>query len=196
MFKPMEVRPTDINGLWRVDFKTISDERGSVMEFYRKSEFDETGLPSLGDRPQTNAPLTERGGLRGIHAELAHKLVCVGYGAIHAVIVDLRPGSRTVGEYLAFDLQRGQGLFVSRGLGNSFQSVSEHPSAYLYYFEQEWQPDMPGSACTPLDDKLAISWPFPDGQGMILSEKDRANPKLDDAIRLTGEAVELAGISL
>jgi dTDP-4-dehydrorhamnose 3,5-epimerase len=176
MIEPMKASPTSIEGLWTLDLKIIPDERGSVMEFYRQSEFEALGLPSLGERPQVNAPFTNKGAVRGIHAEYAHKFVAVASGRVYAVIVDLRPDSPTAGKWEGFTLERGKGLFVSKGLGNSFQSTSDEPSVYLYYFEQEWLPGMPGVACNPLDPDLAIDWPIPEGDGMLLSEKDRSNP--------------------
>lgn len=178
MIEPMQAKPTTIEGLWEISLKIIPDERGSVMEFYRQTEFELLGLPSLGERPQVNAPLSVKGAVRGIHAEYAHKFVSVASGEVYAVIVDLRPDSATAGQWLGFTLARGKGLFVSKGLGNSFQSISEEPSVYLYYFEQEWQPSMLGVACNPLDSDLDIDWPIKESEGMIISEKDRANPSL------------------
>ena len=177
-----KVEPTDLEDLFKVQFKVIEDERGSLMEFYRQSDFEATGLPSLEERPQVNAPLTNKGAVRGIHAEYANKLVAVGSGKIFAVVVDLRKESKTVSKWQAFELTRGEGLFISKGLGNSFQSISNEPSVYLYYFEKEWRPDMPGVACNPLDPDLAISWPIPEGGGMIISPKDRANPSLKEIL--------------
>lgn len=182
MIEPMKATKTEIDGLWTIDYKVISDDRGSVMEFYRQSEFEALGLPSLGERPQVNAPLSIKGTVRGIHAEYAHKLVSVASGKVYAVIVDLRSDSPTAGKWLGFELERGKGLFVAKGLGNSFQSISQEPSVYLYYFEQEWQPGMPGKSCNPLDADLAIDWPIKESQGMIISEKDKANPSLEEAL--------------
>ncbi len=181
--KPMQATPTKIDGLWHVQFKVIEDPRGSVMEFYRQSEFEAAGLPTLNDRAQVNAPLSVKGAIRGIHAEEAHKLVSVAAGKVYAVIVDLRSGSLTAGQWQGFNLERGQGLFVSKGLGNSFQSVSDEPSIYLYYFEKEWYAGMPGVSCNPLDKDLAITWPIPEGQGMVISDKDRSNSSLQEALR-------------
>lgn len=180
----MKVEPTDIQGLFTVQFKIIKDARGSVMEFYRQSDYKGANLPTLDSRPQLNAPLSKKGALRGIHAEFAHKLVAVAAGNVYAVIVDLRKNSPTAGRWLGFDLTRGRGLFVSKGLGNSFQSVSNDDSIYLYYFEKEWHPGMPGVSCNPLDPDLAIDWPIPLGQGMIISEKDRNNPTLKEILNL------------
>lgn len=177
-----ETSKTEIEGLYTVKFKVFEDDRGSVMEFYRQSDFEATGLPTLGERPQVNAPLSVKGAVRGIHAEYAHKLVSVAAGKIYAVIVDLRKDSPTAGKWLGFELSRGEGLFVSRGLGNSFQSTSDEPSVYLYYFEQEWRPDMPGVACNPLDAELDIKWPIGKDEGMIISEKDTQNPSLKEVL--------------
>lgn len=178
----LTVEPTKIEGLYAVKFKVFEDDRGSVMEFYRQSDFEAAGLPSLGERPQVNAPLSTKGALRGVHAEFAHKLVSVAGGQVYAVIVDLRKDSATAGQWLGFNLGRGEGLFVSKGLGNSFQSTSDEPSIYMYYFEKEWFPGMPGVACNPLDTVLGIDWPIKDGEGMIISEKDRNNPTLKEAL--------------
>lgn len=182
MIEPMKAQPTSIEGLFTVTFKTIEDERGSVMEFYRQSEFDAAGLPPLAGRSQVNAPLSHKGAIRGVHAEDAHKLVSVAAGKVYAVIVDLRKDSVTVGTWLGFELSRGQGLFVSSGLGNSFQSVSDEPSIYLYQFEVEWYVGMPGVSCNPLDPDLAIDWPIKENEGMIISDKDRANPSLKEIL--------------
>ncbi len=97
-----EVTTTDIEGLWRAKFKIFPDDRGSVMEFYRQSDFAAAGLPSLGERPQVNAPLTKKGAVRGIHAEFAHKFVAVASGEVYAVIVDLRKDSKTAGKWQGF----------------------------------------------------------------------------------------------
>ncbi len=182
MIQPMQASKTNLEGLWIVQFKVIEDDRGSVMEFYRQSDFASLGLPSLDERPQVNAPLSVKGAVRGIHAEDAHKLVSVASGKIYAAIVDLRKTSDTSGQWQGFQLERGQGLFISKGLGNSFQSISNEPSVYLYYFEKEWQPNMPGSACNPLDPDLNISWPIAEGHGMIISDKDRSNPSLKEVL--------------
>jgi dTDP-4-dehydrorhamnose 3,5-epimerase len=106
----------------------------------------------------------------------------VASGEVFAAIVDLRKNSPTAGQWRGFTVGRGEGLFVSSGLGNSFQSTSDEPSVYLYYFADEWRPDMPGLACNPLDPELAIDWPIKPGEGMILSEKDQNNPSLQEAL--------------
>ena len=177
------VKPTKLEGLWEVQTKIIPDERGSVMESYSESDYQKSGLPPLDGRLQVNATLSKKGTVRGIHAEYAHKFIQVAYGKIFAVIVDLRKNSPTAGQWQSFELKRGQGLFVSKGLGNAFQSISDEPSIYIYHFEKEWAPDMPGVSCNPLDPDLAIPWPIAEGSGMLISEKDRNNPSLKEILQ-------------
>jgi dTDP-4-dehydrorhamnose 3,5-epimerase len=176
------ITPTDIEGLWQVQTKVIPDERGSVMESFRESDYEKSGLPSLDSRAQVNATLTKKGAVRGIHAEETSKFIQVAQGKIFVAIVDLRKESPTAGQWKSFELERGQGLFVSRGLGNSFQSISDEPSIYIYHFEKEWQPGMAGVSCNPLDSELAIHWPIAEGEGMIISDKDRNNPSLKEVL--------------
>jgi dTDP-4-dehydrorhamnose 3,5-epimerase len=111
-----------------------------------------------------------------------HKFVRLAAGAVVAAIVDLRPESPTAGDWLAFWLEPGDGLFVSAGLGNAFQSVSDQPSQYLYDFSLEWAPGLPGQAVHPLDPDLDIPWPIKVGLGMIVSAKDLANPSLKEVL--------------
>ena len=181
-FKSLTSSETSIAGLYKVEFKVISDNRGSIMESYRESDYQAAGLPSLNGRPQVNATLSIKGTLRGIHAEETHKFLQIAQGKVYAVIVDLRKQSSTAGKWLAFELSRGQGLFVSKGLGNSFQSISSEPSIYLYYFENEWQPGMVGTNANPLDPELAIPWPVPHNKGMIISDKDAASLSIAEAL--------------
>ena len=42
---------------------------------------------------------------------------------------------------------------------------------------------MPGKACNPLDPALAIDWPIKQNEGMIISEKDKNNPSLEEALK-------------
>jgi dTDP-4-dehydrorhamnose 3,5-epimerase len=178
-----EISDTTLDGVKRVDYKVFPDNRGSVMEAFRLSDYEASGLPSLGERPQVNLPRTIPGAIRGIHAEFAHKFVSVASGKIYAAIVDLRTDKDTFGDWEGFELDRGQGLFIPSGFGNSFECLEE--CVYCYIFSEEWYPGMPGLACNPLDEELNIDWKTP-RDNMILSNKDLANPSLS-AIRNLGK---------
>ena len=178
---------TTIDGLVFLTMKQVTDERGTVREFYRESAFAAAGLPSLGPWLQVNVTETHRGGLRGLHGEDMFKLVAVVAGEAFAAYVDLRPASATFGTVVTTTLRPGSQVLVPSGVGNGFQATGEGATQYLYCFDQEWAPGMAGVACTPLDPALGIEWPLPvdpEDQAQV-SKKDRDAPTLAE---LTGGA--------
>ncbi len=157
----LDVQPTAIEGLMLITMKQVTDERGTIREFYRESAFVAAGLPSLGPWVQVNVTETHQGGLRGLHAEDMHKLVAVVAGKVFAAYIDLRAESPTRGAVVTASLAPGDQVLVPSGVGNGFQATSEGGAQYLYCFDQEWAPGMAGLACNPLDPALGIDWPLP-----------------------------------
>jgi dTDP-4-dehydrorhamnose 3,5-epimerase len=176
------VAPTDIEGLLFLTMKQVTDERGTVREFYRESAFVAAGLPSLGPWVQVNVTETHPGGVRGLHGEDMHKLVAVVAGEAFAAYVDLRPTSASYGTVVTTTLRPGDQVLVPSGVGNGFQATGEGPTQYLYCFDHEWAPGMAGVALTPLDATLAIPWPLPidPADRAQVSEKDRDAPRFTD----------------
>lgn len=177
-----DARPTAIDGLFIITMKQVTDERGTVREFYRESAFVEAGLGSLGPWLQVNATSTHRGGLRGLHAEDMDKLVAVVAGEAFGAYVDTRPGSATRGAVVTVTLVPGTQVLVPRGVANGFQATAPGDTQYLYCFDQEWAPGMAGVACSPLDPALGIPWPIPidpDDRAQV-SEKDLKAPLFAD----------------
>jgi dTDP-4-dehydrorhamnose 3,5-epimerase len=177
-----EARPTAIDGLFLITMRQVTDERGTVREFYRESAFVDAGLGSLGPFLQINATETHRGGLRGLHAEDMVKLVAVVAGEAFGAYVDLRSDSPTRGAVVTTTLTPGSQVLVPKGVGNGFQVTGDGPAQYLYCFDQEWVPGMAGVACGPLDPALGIDWPLPidPGDRRQISEKDRDAPRFAD----------------
>jgi dTDP-4-dehydrorhamnose 3,5-epimerase len=173
---------TAIDGLVFLTMKQVTDERGTVREFYRESAFEAAGLPSLGPWLQVNVTETHRGGLRGLHGEDMYKLVAVVAGEAFAAYVDLRPASATHGTVVTTNLRPGSQVLVPSGVGNGFQATGEGATQYLYCFDHEWQPGMAGVACSPIDPALGIEWPIPiepEDRAQI-SEKDLNAPLFAD----------------
>ncbi|WP_194894514.1 dTDP-4-dehydrorhamnose 3,5-epimerase family protein [Catenulispora pinisilvae] len=158
---PFTVEDTDIQDLRVLRMKQITDERGTVREFYRESAFLEAGLPSLGPWLQINVTETRQGALRGLHGEDMFKLVAVVAGEAFGAYFDARPDSPSQGKVVTVRLTKGTQVLVPKGVCNGFQSVSPGVTQYLYCFDQEWRPGMAGVAANPLDPALAIAWPLP-----------------------------------
>jgi dTDP-4-dehydrorhamnose 3,5-epimerase len=180
---PMTVVGTAIEGLTVVTLKQVTDERGTVREFYRQSSWLEAGLPDLGPFLQMNLTETRTGGVRGMHAEDMVKVVSVAAGSAYGAYVDLRADSPTKGAVVTVELVPGTQVVVPRGVGNGFQALEDR-TQYLYAFSSEWVPGMAGQAVTPLDPALGVSWPLPidEGDPAQLSAKDRGAPPLADVL--------------
>ena len=175
---PMAVEPTAIDGLLRITPKVVTDERGTVREFFRASSYGAAGVGADGWR-QVNLTWTQRGALRGLHGEATDKLVGVACGEAFGVYLDARRGSPTFGLVVAERLTPGVQVFVPAGVCNGFQAVSDPGCQYLYCFGAEWQPGMPGVAINPLDRELRIAWPIaPEpGNPAMVSAKGASAPR-------------------
>lgn len=173
---PFEVAGTAIEGLVVLTMKQVADERGTVREFFRASALADAGVAVPRWR-QVNVTETVRGAVRGMHGEDMTKLVAVAAGRAHGAYVDARAGSPTRGVVVEVELVPGTQVLVPPGVCNGFQAL-EAGTQFLYCFDREWAPDMPGVACSPLDPALAISWPIPvdaDDPAQV-STKDRNAP--------------------
>jgi dTDP-4-dehydrorhamnose 3,5-epimerase len=177
---PMTVEPTAIDGLLSITMKQVTDERGTVREFYRQSSWREAGLPDLGPWQQVNLTETQPGALRGLHGEAMHKLVAIAAGEAFGAYVDARADSPTYGAVATLRLAPGTQVLVPQGVCNGFQSIGAVPTQYLYCFDAEWVPGMAGVAVNPLDPELGISWPMPVdvGDPAQISVKDASAPPL------------------
>lgn len=173
-----ESRPGAIDGLRVITMKQVSDERGTVREFFRESAFSDQSGGGLARVAQFNVTATGRGAIRGLHGEAMTKLVGVIAGEALGAYVDARPNSPTYGAIETVALLVGTQVLVPEGVLNGFQAVGELGCEYLYGFSAEWVPDMVGVAANALDPDLGIAWPLPvdpDDRSLI-SAKDAALP--------------------
>lgn len=178
-FRDFEVEPTAIDGLVVVRATTIADDRGVVRELFRASAFAELGVAGFGPWVQVNLTETFRGAIRGMHGEDMTKLVAVASGAAFGAWVDARPASPTCGTVVTMALARGTQVRVPPGVCNGFQATADEPTQYVYCFDREWAPDLPGPAVHPLDPALGIPWPI---DPPILSDKDAAQLTLAEVL--------------
>jgi dTDP-4-dehydrorhamnose 3,5-epimerase len=181
---PRQVESTPIKGLYLITEKQVIEQRGAIREAYRKSSFSDMQVDQIGPWMQINVTETKKGAIRGIHAENMNKLVGVVSGEGFGAYVDLREDSPTKGVVFTTTLTKGKQVFVPKGVGNSFQSVSDEPTQYLYCFDEEWVPEMKNSSITPFDPELNIEWPIavdPQNRDLV-SEKDFTAPLLKDIL--------------
>ena len=112
------------------------------------------------------------------------KLVAVVQGEAVGAYVDARPDSTTRGAVVTVALRPGTQVLVPAGVCNGFQSVSPDGTQYLYCFDAEWMPGMPGVAVNPLDPALGITWPVPvdPADRAQISAKDAGLPALAEVL--------------
>lgn len=175
----MKIEKTKIDGLTLVHLDIFADERGSFREAWQAEKAEEAGLPKL-EPVQFNVSVSNYGTIRGIHAEPWDKYIHVAHGKVFAAIVDLRKESSTFGQYETIELDETKAIFVPKGMGNSFQALSEKV-VYAYLVTDIWRGMTNPYPAVAFDDpELAIPWPLPE-ETWIVSDKDRNNPTLKEA---------------
>ena len=179
----MQATPYSISGLWRFDPVLRPDDRGVFLESFKESVFVETVGHSF-DLAQMNISVSRAGTVRGVHfADVPPgqaKYVQCFSGKILDIVVDIRVGSPTFGQYEAIELDADSrsGLYISVGLGHAFCALSD--SATVGYLCSEGYSPEREHGIHPLDPDLALPWP--QGEHSVLSPKDAAAPPLAEAI--------------
>ena len=178
----MKVRELAIAGAWEFTPVQHGDPRGVFLEWYRAEQVAEAVGHPLG-LVQTNHSTSRRGVLRGIHfADIPPgqaKYVYCPRGAFLDVIVDIRVGSPTYGQWDAVRLDEvdRRAVYLSEGLGHAALSLADD-SALLYLCSTGYNPGREHGV-HPLDPALDLPWPA--DLPPLLSDKDAAAPTLADA---------------
>jgi dTDP-4-dehydrorhamnose 3,5-epimerase len=180
----MQTSTTEIDGLMVCTLKQVTDERGTVREFFRASSYGDAFASVIGDGGWQQVNITESGygAVRGLHGEAMVKLVSCVSGHAYGAYLDARADSPSYGKVVTVELAAGVQVLVPAGVCNGFQSLSEQGTQYLYCFTDEWRPGMAGTAFSPLDEGLGIHWPIPidtDDPSRI-SAKDAGAPKFSE----------------
>ena len=115
-----------------------------------------------------------QGTIRGMHGRSGAgeaKLVRCANGAVHDVVVDIRPHSPTFGQQLAVRLDDVdfRHLYVPVGFLHGFQALT--PTADVCYRINRPHDPAEDLAVAFDDPELAISWPLP---FTVVSARDRA----------------------
>jgi dTDP-4-dehydrorhamnose 3,5-epimerase len=176
MLAPVLFKPTALVGAFVVEPEPIRDVRGFFARTWCREEFTAHGLnPVL---VQCNVSFTERRGtVRGLHYQDAPhqeaKLIRCVRGAVHDVIVDLRPQSPTFRQHFAVELRAGsyRMLYVPEGLAQGFLSLADDTEV-TYQMSQFHRPDAERGVRWD-DPAFAIPWPEP---VLLVSDRDRSFP--------------------
>lgn len=176
------MRSLGIEGAWVLEPKVFPDDRGSFHEWYRGAEFREATGYDLA-LSQANCSVSRRGVVRGVHfsdvpPSQAKYVKCVR-GAVLDVIVDIRVGSPTFGQWEAvrLDDESKHAVFLAEGLGHAFMALTDDATV-VYLCSTGYSPGRE-HGINPLDPALGIAWP--EGFEPVLSDKDAEAPTLAEA---------------
>jgi dTDP-4-dehydrorhamnose 3,5-epimerase len=170
----LEIHKTDLPGVLVLKTRRFVDGRGYLVETFSERAFSGAGLRT--GFVQENLSCSNRAGtIRGLHFQVPPaaqaKLVRVLRGAIFDVVVDLRQGSPTYGQWRGRILTAADGeqLFIPRGFAHGICTL-EAQTEVSYKMDSFYAPEC-DAGLNWSDPDLKINWPI-DAKAAILSERD------------------------
>jgi dTDP-4-dehydrorhamnose 3,5-epimerase len=136
------------------------DERGFFAETYRRAAFEALGIHR--EFLQDNHSRSRRGIVRGMHFQVGRglaKLVRCARGQILDVVVDLRRGSPTYGEWEGYELsdENMRMVYVPFGFAHGFCVVSD--VADVVYKQDDYYDPALELGIRYDDPDVGIAWP-------------------------------------
>jgi dTDP-4-dehydrorhamnose 3,5-epimerase len=180
----MKFNPAPIPGVFTIDLQPIADERGFFSRVFCTEEFKAHGLEPV-VMQMNNSFNRDQGTLRGLHYQLAPaaevKIVRCVAGALWDVVLDMREGSPTFGQYFGADLtaENRRMMYIPRGFAHGIFTLAPNTEA-IYLVSHPYTPAAERGVRWN-DPKFAIRWP---GKPVVISEKDQKHPDFDPAIHL------------
>jgi dTDP-4-dehydrorhamnose 3,5-epimerase len=176
----MERLTTRLEGPLLLAPRVIGDERGFFCETYRRSVFADLGIPE--EMVQDNHSRSLYGIVRGMHFQIGDgtaKLVRCGRGRIFDVVVDLRRGSPTFGQWEGFELSNEDMhmVYCPVGFAHGFCVLSD--TADVFYKQSNYYSDELERGISYRDPNVGIDWPLPAGE-LTPSARDAAAPTLSE----------------
>ena len=171
---------TRLDGPILIEPRVLGDERGFFCETYRRDVFAEVGISE--EMVQDNHSRSGKGIVRGMHFQIgrgAAKLVRCARGAIVDVMVDIRRGSPTFGEWETFELteENMRSVYCPIGFAHGFCVLSD--VADVMYKQSNYYADVTERGIAYNDPDVAIEWPLPVKE-LIPSQRDATAPLLRD----------------
>lgn len=169
---------TALPGAYIVELEERSDDRGFFARSFCVREFSELGLSTR--ISQCNLSFNHRRGtVRGLHYQVepaaeAKLIRCIA-GAVHQVLVDMRPSSATFLRHVAVDLSAAnrRAVYLPELFAAGIQTL-EDDTELLYQVSEFHTPEAERGLRFD-DPAIGIAWPLPITE---ISPKDRAWPHL------------------
>jgi dTDP-4-dehydrorhamnose 3,5-epimerase len=175
----MKFIETRLKGAFVIELEKKGDDRGFFARSFCRNELRDYGLEY--EIVQINNSLTEKmHTLRGLHYQLPPraevKIVRCIRGSLFDVILDIREGSSTFGEWFGVELsaENRRMLYVPRGFAHGFMTLEDHTEAF-YLVTEFYSPELERGIRWN-DPKFGIRWP---AEPRVVSEKDQSHRDFD-----------------
>jgi dTDP-4-dehydrorhamnose 3,5-epimerase len=173
-------------GAYIIDSERIADERGFFARTWCRREFEAHGLEGIWAQSSFSYNKTA-GTIRGMHYQSAPyeetKLIRCTRGAIHDVIIDLRPHSPTYCLHVAVVLtaDNNRMLYVPAGYAHGFQTLVDDTEV-TYLISEFHRPEF-GRGVRWDDKAFGIKWPLPVS---VITARDRSYPDFSPELAARG----------
>lgn len=180
----MKVIKTKLQGCLVIEPTLFNDDRGYFFESYNTNRFNDIVDQEV-NFVQDNQSFSTRGVVRALHYQKGNnaqaKLIRVLNGVILDVAVDLRPHSKTYGEYFSVELssENKKQLFVPRGFAHGFSVLSD-TAEVLYKCDNYYNKESEGGIIYN-DATLNVDWKLK-AEEIKVSEKDLILPTLKEVL--------------
>jgi dTDP-4-dehydrorhamnose 3,5-epimerase len=171
--------PTPLAGAYVVELQRRTDERGFFARTWCRNEFAGQGIDA--ELVQSSISYSRRAGtLRGMHfawpPSREGKLVRCERGAIHDVIIDLRPDSQTFLQHAGVELTEDsrRALYIPPGFAHGFQTLVDDTEV-LYMMTDFYRAELADGVRFD-DPAFGICWPRP---VTVIVERDRSYPDFE-----------------
>ncbi len=174
----MNIKETKLSGVLILEPKVFSDDRGYFLETWNNTRYEQASIP--GPFVQDNISFSKKGILRGLHFQYPQsqgKLIQVLSGEVVDVVVDIRVGSPTYGQWFGEVLSESnhRQIYVPPGFAHGYCVTSE--TALFSYKCTDFYNPATEHGIIWNDPDIGIEWPIAEP---VLSPKDVVYPRLKD----------------
>lgn len=165
----MQISEIDIPGCFEILSRRLEDSRGIFVKTFHEGVFEAHGLEI--EFSEEYYSKSYQNVLRGLHFQTPPyehiKMVYCVSGTIFDVIVDLRVGSPTYGQYRIFELSdaNARNLILAKGIAHGFYTLSQE-AIVMYKVSTVYAPEYDTGI---LWSSLNIPWPT---TSPVVSDRD------------------------
>lgn len=172
MFK---IEPSKLAGCYKFSPKVIGDMRGRFVKIFHGPSYAALGLET--NFAEEYYSVSHKNVIRGLHFQVPPmdhvKMVYCLEGHALDVVLDLRVGSPTYGQFEMFELNssNSSSIYIPKGMAHGFCALSEN-TTMVYKVSTAYSPAHDAGI---LWNSAGIQWPTTD---VVMSKRDHGFPTL------------------